>query len=204
MYCWTHRIRRVLFNSLLPMHLPPDSSHTDWWEWRPSLLHGMLWLCMLLYYDVRVSNISISSRRICEQYILYVYTQFWSILHLDTYILWYYAAMPWRRRGTSSNTIASGMDCTHSSHYAPARNVVLSMSVPSMQRMERWPKLLQLFRWEIVSNKGICCQIDRSFGLVVWDVRVLWSVIQGRFLSRVVSQENWESEEEEGRIVFGR
>ena len=111
------------------------------------------------------------------------------ILHLDTYILWYYAAMPWRRRGTSSNTIVSGMDCTHSLHYAPARNVVLSMSVPSMQRMERWPKLLQLFRWEIVSNKGICCQIDRSFGLVVWDVRVLWSVIQGRFLSRVVSQD---------------
>ena len=105
------------------------------------------------------------------------------------YSLIYYAAMPWRRRGTSSNTIVSGMDCTHSLHYAPARNVVLSMSVPSMQRMERWPKLLQLFRWEIVSNKGICCQIDRSFGLVVWDVRVLWSVIQGRFLSRVVSQD---------------
>ena len=41
------------------------------------------------------------------------------------YSLIYYAAMPWRRRGTSSNTIVSGMDCTHSLHYAPARNVVL-------------------------------------------------------------------------------
>ena len=156
MYWWTHRIRRVLFGSLLPLHLQPDSSRTDLWEWRPSLLHGMLRVCMLLYYDVRVSNIS--SWHICASISIYVYIPS-SDLTLGYYILWYYAAMPWRRRGTSSNTIVSGMDCTHSLHYAPARNVVLSMSVPSMQRIERWPKLLQLSRWEIVSNKGICCPV---------------------------------------------
>ena len=86
MYWWTHRIRRVLFGSLLPLHLPPDSSRTDWWEWRPSLLHGMLRVCMLLYYDVRVSNIS--SWHICASISIYVYIPV-LILHLDTYILWY-------------------------------------------------------------------------------------------------------------------